>query len=120
MLYADGLLGLALLVLWVYSLFDVITTPAEQVRNLPKPAWVVLVLLLGELAIGPVLWRLAGRPRAGVAVARLPRPAPRPEPGAGPEDDASFLEGLRARAEQQRLRAAEQERRRREGEPPTA
>lgn len=118
MLYADGLLGLALLALWVYSLFDVITTPADQVRNLPKPVWVVLVLVLGELAIGPVLWRLAGRPQAGLAVPRLPRPAARPAPGAGPEDDASFVEGLRARAEQQRQRAAEQERRRREDEAP--
>ena len=126
MLYADGALGIAILLLWVYSLFDVITSDAAAVRNLPKLAWFVLVLLLGELAIGPLLWFLAGRPVGAARPAPASRGVP-PEydrPGravaASPEDDAAFLASLRERAEEQRKRAAERARRLREQEDPPA
>jgi hypothetical protein len=105
-LYADGVLGLALLVLWVYCLFDVITADPAAVRNLPKVLWFPVVLLLGALGIGPALWLYAGRPRTGLR-APLRKRAPRPGPGEGrnPDDDAEFLASLKARAEQQREQA---------------
>lgn len=55
-----ALLLLVLLGLWAYCLLDVITTAPEAVRHLPRPAWVVVVLLLSPP--GCVLWLLFGRP----------------------------------------------------------
>ncbi|GAC1443208.1 MAG: PLDc N-terminal domain-containing protein [Mycobacteriales bacterium] len=127
MLYADGLGFLAELCLLVYCLLDVLRTPAQQVRNLPKPIWLLLCLL--PPVIGPICWLLFGRPPF---VPGAGRPAQRnrgipPEydrPGRAvpqnPDDDAAFLQGLRDRAEAQRRLAAERarERRRPEGEAP--
>jgi hypothetical protein len=132
MLYADGALGLVLLVLWVYALFDVITSDPAAIRNLPKLGWFVVVLLLGELAIGPVLWFLAGRPQGAVRSlpykgnTGIPPEYDRPGRAAAqsPDDDAVFLAGLQARAEEQRKKAAEEARRIRRAEdeapPPTS
>ena len=113
MLYADGALALVLLVLWVFALLDVLTTPPERIRNLPKWGWFVVVLLLGELAIGPLLWVVAGRPRG--AVGSLPYkgnqniPPEYDRPGravaSSPDDDAAFLASLKARTEEQRRRS---------------
>lgn len=128
MLYADGLFGLVILVVWVYSLFDVITSDSGAVRNLPKLAWFVIVLLLGELAIGPALWRFAGRPYqpgsrsagsspSGPASGSKPEPdRPQRAPAPHPDDDAAFLFSLHTRAEEQRKRAAEQAQRLRDAE----
>lgn len=54
------LLALALLALWLYCLFDAITTPDEEARNLPKLLWVIIIVLV-PLA-GGVFWLLLGRP----------------------------------------------------------
>ena len=131
MLYVDGVVGLVLLVVWVYALFDVITTRDTGIRNLPKWAWVLIVLLLGPelLCAGAVLWFTAGRPagpaRSGAAGRAGGRTGPArsvpseyDRPGrataSNPDDDAAFLADLKARAEEQRRRA-DDERRRREG-----
>lgn len=45
---------------WIVCLIDVITTDDYRVRNMPKPAWILLVAIL-PLA-GGVAWLLAGRP----------------------------------------------------------
>ncbi len=92
-----GLLGLALL---VYCLLDVVTTPRHSARGLPKPLWVVVVLLP---LVGPLAWFLFGRPPRGTDRQSL-RPRPRVEPGA-PDDDEDFLRELRRRADEQRRRA---------------
>lgn len=74
MLIGGGALALVLLLVWVFALFDVIASPADQVRNLPKVLWLLIVALLGGLLVGPVLWFIAGRPRPdGVGSAR-PKP----------------------------------------------
>jgi hypothetical protein len=127
-LYADGFLALLLVVVWVYAIFDVITTDAGAVRNLPKLAWLLIVIVFGELLIGPVLWLVAGRP--GGPARSLPYkgnngiPPEYDRPGRtaaqNPDDDAEFLHSLRARAEEQRKKAAEQARKLRDAddEPP--
>lgn len=97
MLFVWGLLSLALT---VYCVLDVLTTPREAVRTLPKPLWVVLVLVP---LLGAVLWFLGGRPPRGTSRTSL-RPPPRVERGA-PDDDEAFLRELRRRAEEQRRRA---------------
>jgi len=39
MLFFDGALGLIFLGLWIFCIIDVITTPDDRCRNLPKVAW---------------------------------------------------------------------------------
>jgi hypothetical protein len=97
-------IGLALLAFWLYCLFDVITTPEESIRNLPKMLWVLIVVLL--VAPGGLLWFLLGRPVQQEAhTPRRPGMRPRPGPGfgppgnrhappLGPDDDPEFLRNL--------------------------
>lgn len=109
MIFLDG--GLLLFALWVFCIIDVIVVDEFRVRNLPKGAWIVIVLLLPD--IGSIAWLVAGRPwdsRKGAAPSRVSREYPEYDrPGryvpASPEDDEEFLRGLRARAEEQRERA---------------
>jgi Phospholipase_D-nuclease N-terminal len=82
-----GLLFLALIVFWLWALYDVITVEPSKVRNLPKVLWIVVVILLGPFfAIGAFLWVFLGRPaRTGApggrpTAPRRPRRAPEPEP----------------------------------------
>jgi hypothetical protein len=88
--------GLVALVLLVYCVLDVLRTPAEAVRTLPKPVWLLAVL---PPFFGPAAWLLAGRPKKGAAA-----PPRKVERGA-PDDDEDFLRELRRRAEEQRRRA---------------
>jgi hypothetical protein len=82
-----GVLGIALLLFWLWALYDVVTSDAGAVRNLPKVMWVVIVLLLSPLALnlGPILWVFLGRPMRSAAssqphgqrrVRRAPEPVP--------------------------------------------
>ena len=99
------IIGLALLALWLYCLFDVITTPEEDVRNLPKFMWVFIVILLAD--VGALTWLLVGRPRAGHPVygpagARGSAVGGREwaqsgEAPRGPDDDPEFLRNLERR-----------------------
>jgi hypothetical protein len=119
MILGEGLGGLIIFALWVFCFIDVLTTPEQSCRNLPKLAWIFIVLLLPP--IGPLAWLIAGRDwdrtlvRAG-APPRV-RTAGRGTTATGapsnPDDDEEFLESLRKRAEEQRRRAAEQQRRER-------
>jgi hypothetical protein len=110
------------LVLLIYCLLNVITTPAEQMRNLSKGVWLVLVIVLP--LVGGIAWLVAGRP---VSPARsvpykgntgvLPEyDRPGRAMAANPDDDEAFLRALRERAQEQRKRAAEQARRLRQQE----
>lgn len=119
-LIADGTFALVLLALWIFCVIDVITTPEGDVRNLPKMAWLFIVLLFAD--IGSIAWLVAGRNWQGRSVPyRSATAAGRdyPEydrPGrampANPDDDEAFLKQVRERAEAQRREY--QERRRRE------
>jgi hypothetical protein len=93
-------LYLAELSLLVYALIDCVQSEGSRVRNLPKLAWIVLIVLLPIL--GSVAWLVAGRPlrEGGPPPGRRPwstgGPAPRPGGGAprGPDDDPDFLRQL--------------------------
>lgn len=115
MLFFDGALGLIFLGLWIFCIIDVITTPDDRCRNLPKVAWLMIVILLMD--IGSIAWLVAGRNWTGAPrrpLAGTPaRPAARAIP-TNPDDDEEFLASLRSRAEEQRRRAR---RERAEGEP---
>ena len=109
---------LLLLAFQVYCLVNCIQTPDEQVRNLPKPLWLLLIVLLG--GIGGVAWLIAGRPRASSAGrggsgpllgrAGAPGSPPRGNRPLAPDDDPEFLRSLRRAAEEQRRRQREAER----------
>jgi len=106
MVLFDGVAGLVMLGLWIFCIVDVITTPADRVRNLPKLVWLLLVVLLVD--IGSIAWLIAGRSWAPkddqpINAARTRRGKP-----ASPDDDDEFLAVLRARAEEQRRRAREE------------
>ena len=126
MLYLDGVAGLVVLALWLYCILDVITTDEAMVRNLPKMAWVFIVIFL--LEIGAIAWLIAGRPQARQASmpykgnTGVPPEYDRPGRASAnnPDDDAAWLAQLKARAEEQRKKAAEQAKllRRQEDEPP--
>ncbi|MBE3008701.1 PLDc_N domain-containing protein [Microbispora sp. NEAU-D428] len=91
------IIGLALLALWLYCLFDVITTPEEDVRNLPKFMWVLIVIFLAD--VGALTWLLVGRPRARHAMyaAGGDRWVQSGDAPRGPDDDPEFLRSLERR-----------------------
>jgi hypothetical protein len=115
-LYGGGVLALVEVVLLVYCVLNIITTPDAEVRNLPKLLWLVLVVVLP--LVGGIAWLIAGRPQGPAR--SMPYkgnqgvPPMYDRPGRAtafrPEDDEAFLRTLRERAEQQR-RGAEQQRR---------
>ncbi len=94
--YLPVLLSLALT---VYCVVDALQTDGSRVRNLPKTAW-VLIILIAPL-VGPIAWLVAGRPekQTGASAERRRRweddqrgrDARRPR---GPDDDPDFLKGL--------------------------
>jgi hypothetical protein len=109
-----GLLGFLSLLLMAYCVLDLVTSPAKDVRGLPKPLWVPVLLVP---LFGAAFWFLLGRPRPGTARS-MPKVLPdAPGPGTAPDDDEAFLRDLRRRTQEQRRRADEQ-RRRDEGDRP--
>jgi hypothetical protein len=113
--------GVVALALWVFCLVDAIGSPADRIRNLPKVAWVLLILLFP--LVGSIAWLVAGRPD-DARRARSPYEREQPtfpeydRPGRAaavdPDRDEEFLRQVRARAEEQRKRYEEQKRRERE------
>ena len=87
-----ALVVIVIVVLLVYAFFDLLATPSDRTRFLPKWLWFVLVLIP---VVGPVLWMLFGQRRD------RPKP-PQPPPGRyggrppakGPDDDPDFLRGI--------------------------
>lgn len=112
-----ALLSMLLFAFLLYCVLDVVLSDPSTVRNLPKLAWLVLIVLLP--LIGGIAWLVAGRPETagaapgsrvagGRAPGHRPPPGRRPAPGArpqtggprrppaprGPDDDPEFLRRL--------------------------
>ncbi len=118
-----GVFFLAFLALWIYCLFDVITTDESMVRNLPKMVWLVIVLVSAD--IGSIAWLLLGRPpKASFALPdngfRSRRAAPTPDHLSVPPLADPRLERMggvaREREEMARMRMWEAQLKRREDE----
>lgn len=78
MFFGGGLVGIAILVLWVYCILDVIAADASLIRNLPKLPWLFIVIFLPT--IGSVAWLILGRPQgAGFVPGDTRTQAPRPQ-----------------------------------------
>ena len=118
MIFGDGVVALALLVLWIFCILDVISTEDVLCRNLPKYVWLLIVIILPD--IGSIAWLLLGRPvgagfRLGSQVG-VYRPQKR---AIGPEDSPDFLASMeRRRLEgwERELKRREEELRRKQGE----
>jgi Phospholipase_D-nuclease N-terminal len=85
----------------IYALVDCWRSTDDEVRGLPRPAWILLIILVGPLgvpAFGATAYLLFGRAPAGS----------RPRSVVAPDDDPEFLHSLDAA----RRRAAAEERRR--------
>jgi hypothetical protein len=91
------------LALVLFCLIDCVQSDEHRVRNLPKWAWIVLIILIP--IVGCVVWLFAGRPTrasAGGGVAwpttktagfpEYERPRQRPK---SPDDDPEFLRSLK-------------------------
>ena len=106
-------------VLFVYGLIDCLRSEPSDVRSIPKPAWVLVIVLLN--VIGVALWFLFGRPQyapAGPGSAqRSGGQAPSQRGGSAsggysrsvaPDDNPEFLRNLEVdraqRLEAERLR----------------
>jgi hypothetical protein len=117
MIRVEGGMLLLLVALDVFCVIDLISTREDEVRNLPKIVWLLLILLFPP--IGSIAWLAAGRPvrgqTAGSAYERSAAQYPEYDrPGraaaATPESDEAFLRRVRERAEEQRRKAAEEKR----------
>lgn len=109
MFFGGGIVGLALLILWIYCIVDVISTDDALVRNLQKMVWLLLVIFVPP--IGSITWLILGRPekagfRPGDTDYRKPiRPL-------GPDDSPDFMSTIDDRST--RLRKWEEDLKRRE------
>ena len=115
-----GIVAIGFVVLWIYCIYDVVTTDDVIVRHLPKLVWLIIVVLLPE--VGSLLWLGLGRPRVWTKRAHearrqgLAHPAlPTGESSADRvRDDVHPV--VREREERARMRMWEEQLRRREEE----
>jgi len=118
----DGLVGLALLALWLYCIYDVITTDEVLIRHLPKMPWLMIVIFLPD--IGSIIWLIAGRPEkasfrpGGTTTSSFWKSTgPEDKPGYGAGLDLDSLSPIvREREERAQMRMREEQLRRREEE----
>ncbi|MGQ4527003.1 PLD nuclease N-terminal domain-containing protein [Dermabacteraceae bacterium P9123] len=107
------LLAVSYVALLVFAVADCILTPQEEVRGIPKPLWIMLIVLVPWA--GPLVWLIVGHERGNKRVRKemtdklgdvLQRGAKKPRPTA-PDEDPEFLRRL---DEQARKRKRERER----------
>jgi hypothetical protein len=87
--------ALVLLTLFVFCLFDVIATDRELVRNLPKLAWLAVVIILP--LFGSIAWLALGRPKGAALLPGTTTTPPRrtSRQPVAPDDDPDFLRRIR-------------------------
>ncbi|MEV0257627.1 PLD nuclease N-terminal domain-containing protein [Streptomyces sp. NPDC050732] len=81
---------LLVLAVWIYAFIDVLNTPEKEVRHLPKVVWVIIVLLFGEVLLGPVAWFVTGKKRHAPGRAGGGRTR-----WVAPDDNPEFLKSLK-------------------------
>ncbi len=118
MIKLELLLSVAAFAVWIYCLIDVAQTRDDEIRNLNKGAWILIVLFFS--VVGSIGWFIFGRPdnrprplgayeRADPSFPEYDRPGR--AAAADPEKDADFLKQVRARAEEQRRRYEQEKKR---------
>lgn len=84
-----ALIFLLPLALTIYAFIDCLNTPEDEVKHLPKVAWVFIILLFW--IVGPIVWLAAGKVRQG--------PAGRRPGWVAPDDNPDFLKSLKDESE---------------------
>lgn len=113
-----------LLAVYVYTIVDASLRDRSRVRRLPKPAWLLVVILLP--LIGSALWFALGRGRGGEPEAPVASElaANAPHPAAPATGTQAQLDALEREIEEanraERIRRLEQELERRRGSGETA
>ncbi|MEO6503155.1 MAG: PLD nuclease N-terminal domain-containing protein [Jatrophihabitantaceae bacterium] len=106
LLKLGGLFFIISVLFWLWAIFDCLTADTKRVRNLPRWAWGVLILVF--LEFGALAWVMFGRPRAGQLAppgsGQQPTrrygpplsngPTPRASRPVGPDDDPEFLRNI--------------------------
>lgn len=111
MLKLELFFGVLAFALGVFCLIEAISTPDRNIRNLPKVAWILLILFFPF--VGSIAWLVAGRPQTAGrspherAVPQFPEyDRPGRAASTDPAKDEEFLRKVRERAEEQRAREA--------------
>jgi len=92
-------IGVAALVFYIYSVADCALFDRLRVRGLPKPVWLLIIILFP--VIGGILWFLIGRGRRNSSAGRRVT---------APDADPEFLGKLRLDHDQEgRIRQLEKE-----------
>ncbi|MEO7804941.1 MAG: PLD nuclease N-terminal domain-containing protein [Actinomycetota bacterium] len=118
MIFFGGAFGLLLLALWIYCIFDVISTDEVLIQNLPKMVWLILVIILPS--IGSIVWLVIGRPYGqgfrpgGAAPPRRPM-STHEHRAIGPEDSPRYIAEIES-AQAKRLKKWEDDLAKREQE----
>ncbi|MFJ6751289.1 MULTISPECIES: PLD nuclease N-terminal domain-containing protein [unclassified Streptomyces] len=111
---------LLVLALWIYAFIDCLNTPENQIRGLPKVIWVIIILLFGEVLVGPVAWLVAGKVRRAPADGSTPSEWHRNRRAkwVAPDDNPDFLKSLKdeSKKDEALLKDWEADLRRREDE----
>ena len=83
-------LVIAAFALTIYALVECAQSDQEQVRNLPKWGWILVIIVFGlPVPIGPIGWFVAGRPKGKGFGGFKPKRRVLP-----PDDNPDFLKGL--------------------------
>ncbi len=93
LLKLGGLFFLVSVLFWLWAIFDSLTCEERRVRNLPRWAWLVVILV--GLELGALAWAIFGRPHArGQLAARTAGQPPTGRGPVGPDDDPEFLRNI--------------------------
>ncbi|WP_424466052.1 PLDc N-terminal domain-containing protein [Pseudoclavibacter helvolus] len=84
----------------IFAVVDCAMTDAKRTRALPKPVWVVVILLVP--VVGPLLWLFFGKVRGNGAAAKPVQTTP--------DDDETFLRSIGIESDsEERIRKLEEE-----------
>jgi hypothetical protein len=112
------LMFLVPLALVIFAFIDCLNTPEDEVKHLPKIAWVFIILLFW--IVGPIVWLVAGKNRQLAAGGGTPSEWHRGHRAqyVAPDDNPEFLKSLAQenKKEEQLLKNWEADLRRREEE----
>lgn len=107
----ETVLGIVVLIVWIFSIVSCALTPESQVRGIPKWGWLILIVLLPLL--GSVLWLAVGR----TSGSPLPRLRPAAPSAPAPRTYQAMTGDERIRRMEEDLARLERESDRGDGEP---
>ena len=82
----DALIFVVLLGVWLFGLIDCARSNQDAPRNLPKWAWLLIIIFLGSP--GAIAWLIVGRQKS------VGQPRLRPKRILPPDDNPEFLKKL--------------------------